>query len=957
VAEPPVTFAGLLLRLRAGAGLTQEELAEAASVSVRSVRDLEHGRVAIPQRETVRLLADALRLAGPERAEFEAAGRSHVAPATASTRGLPRDIASFTGRQRELAELMGPVTEASDAGAVVGIHAIGGMAGIGKTAFAVHAAHRLADRFPGGQIFLPLHGHTPGQQPVDPADALASLLRTAGVAPGQIPPGLAARTTLWRDRLAGQKLLLLLDDAVSSEQVLPLLPGSGRSLVLVTSRRHLSALDDATAISLDTLPAGEAAGLLIRLAGRPTLDAGDPGVREITRLCGYLPLAIGMVARQLRHHPAWSAIGRAAELAAAVDRLELMVTENLSVAAAFDLSYADLSLDLQELFRWLGLHPGSEVDSHAAAALHGTSPAVARRGLEALYDQYLLTEVSPGRYRMHDLIREHARALADRLDPDNDRDHATARLLDYYQYAAARAGALIARQVRPGAARVGDPVTATVPDLAGAEQALAWFRAERTTLLACLDHAATTGQHSRVIALTAALAGLLRSDGPWAEAITRHETAIRAAQQHGDRLGQANALTDLGDVRRLTGDTGDNAAAPQAHRKALEIYRDLGDRLGQANALSDLGDVQADTGDYRAAAHDLEQALDIYRDLGDRLGQAVALSHLGTVRLHTADPPTAALTLDQALDIYRHLGNRFGQANTLLYLGTARRLTDDYPAAARDLEQALDIYQDIGNRLGQANTLRDLANVRWLTGDYPAAAHALEQALDIDRDIGSRLGQANDLRDLGIVRRLTGDYPAAAHALEQALDIYHDIGNRLGQANALTYLGAVQVKNSEYASALKVLEQALDIQRDIGNRLGQANALRYLGIVRRMTGNFPAAAQAAEQALGIYRDLGDRGGEAEALNETGALHRVTGDLAQAEECHRMALDLAHAIASPLGEAHALAGLGRCALATGRGSKAETLLGQALEIFQRIGAAEAPAMRAELHDLPGAPRPQ
>src|SRR5215471_13679942 len=576
VAEPPAGFGGLLRRLRRQARLTQEELAEAAALSVRAVAYLERGVVTTPQKKTVQLLADALGLAGPVRAGFEAAARGRAAAGgvAAATRTLPRDIASFTGRARELEQL---AEAAAGAGGVVGIHAIGGMAGIGKTAFAVHAAHRLAGRFPGGQIFLPLHGHTPGQQPVDPADALASLLLTAGAAPGQIPPGLPARMALWRDRLAGRQLLLIFDDAVSSEQVLPLLPGTGGSLVLVTSRRHLSALDDAAAISLDTLPAEEAAGLLIRLAGRAGLGAADPAVAEIIWLCGYLPLAIGMVARQLRHHPAWSAAGRAAELAAAVDRLELMATENLSVAAAFDLSYADLYPDLQRLFRRLGLHPGPEVDGYAAAALDGTGLAVARRRLEALYDQYLLTEPAPGRYRMHDLIREHARTLADRLDPDQDREQATARLLDYYQHAAARAGALFARQTRPGPAEAEGAIPAAVPVLAGSEQALAWTRAERASLLACLDYATATGLHARVTALTAALAGLLRSDGPWAEAITRHQTAIQAAQHLGDRLGQAGALTDLGDVRRL-------------------MY----DWQAAANALNDLGAVRWQTCDFPA---------------------------------------------------------------------------------------------------------------------------------------------------------------------------------------------------------------------------------------------------------------------------------------------------------------------------------------------------------------------
>jgi Tetratricopeptide repeat len=360
--------------------------------------------------------------------------------------------------------------------------------------------------------------------------------------------------------LAGRQLLLVLDDAAGSEQVLPLLPGTGGSLVLVTSRRQLFALEDAIAVSLDTLPAGDAAGLLVRLAGRPGLGAGDPGIAEITGLCGYLPLAIGMVARQLRHHPAWTPAGRAADLAAARDRLELMATENLSVAAAFDLSYEDLDPDLRRLFRRLGLHPGTQIDDHAAAALDGTGLPAARRGLEALYDQHLLTEPAPGRYRMHDLIREHARVLADRLDPD--RELATARLLDYYQHAAARTAVLTARQTRPGGTGAQDATSAAIPALADSEQAVTWARAERASLLACLDHAASAGQHARVIALTAALAGFWRHDGPWADAITRHQAAAQAARHLGDRLGEANALSSLGDVRRLTDDY---PAAARAH--------------------------------------------------------------------------------------------------------------------------------------------------------------------------------------------------------------------------------------------------------------------------------------------------------------------------------------------------------------------------------------------------------
>ncbi len=274
----------------------------------------------------------------------------------AATRTLPRDIASFTGRELEFGRLAASVADEARPGGVVNVWAIDGMAGVGKTTFAVRAAHQLATLFPDGQIFLPLHGHVPGQRPIDPADAIANLLLTAGVAPQHIPPGIEARTRLWRDQLAGKRLLLLLDDAIGHQQVRPLLPGTSGTLVLVTSRRHLTALDDAHTITLGTLPPAEAAELLIRLADRPDLDAGSSGVEEITRLCGHLPLAIGMLARQLHYHRSWTIIGLAAELTAARDRLEFMHAENLSAAAAFDLSYQDLTEDQKRLFRRLGLH-------------------------------------------------------------------------------------------------------------------------------------------------------------------------------------------------------------------------------------------------------------------------------------------------------------------------------------------------------------------------------------------------------------------------------------------------------------------------------------------------------------------------------------------------------------------------------------------------------------------------
>jgi tetratricopeptide (TPR) repeat protein/transcriptional regulator with XRE-family HTH domain len=848
--QPGLSFAGLLRRLRGEARLTQEELAEAAGLSPRSVSDLERGINRTAHKDTAVLLAAALGLAEPVRAVFVAAARGRAAAAevlaardaatadapaagaSRTARTLPRDIASFTGRGPELRQLVGAVAGATGAGGVVGIHAIGGMAGIGKTTFAVHAAHRLAPGFPDGQFFVPLHAHTPGQRPVDPADALASLLLTAGVGAQQIPAGLEARAGRWRDCVAGKKVLLVLDDAAGHEQVTPLLPGTAGALVLVTSRRHLTALDDVQAISLETLAPAEAAGLLIRLAGRPGLDPEDPAVEEITRLCGCLPLAVGMLARQLHHHPAWTAAGLAAELAAARDRLELMSAENLSVAAAFDLSYADLTPGQQRLFRRLGLHRGTDIDGYAAAALNEADLGAARRGLAALYDQYLLTEPARGRYRLHDLLREHARTLA-AADPAVETDQGLEHLLDYYQHAAGVAEARLARQSRiwPAPATLIAP-PAAVPDLPDRARALAWVRAERANLFACLDHATRTGQYARVVALTAGLAALLRYDGPWTDAIACHTTAVQAARHLGDRPGEAGALNQLGVVRRQTGDYRDSA---EAQETALGICRDLGDQLGEANALYELGAVRRMTGDLAGAAPALEAALGINRDLADRLGEARALNELGCVRRMTGDLAGAAQALEAALGIYRDLADRQGEAFALYHLGIVRYLTDDYPGATQMLEAALGIHRNLGNREGEANTLNQVGAVRRLSGDYPGAAGALAAALGICRDLGDRGGEVEALKEMGTLYRVRGDLDRAGTCQQQALDLAREIGSPWDEAHALADLARCALAAGRTADAAAGLRQA----REIFRRIRAAEAADVAAELDALTGAAP----------------------------------------------------------------------------------------------------------------------
>ena len=837
-------FGGLLRQLRDDAGLTQEELAEAAQVSLRAVSDLERGINRTARKDTALLLAGALGLDGQARDLFVASARGRgtveavltarqgVPPrafAAAATRALPRDIAAFTGREADLSRLAGALDDLSASAGVVGIYAIDGMAGIGKTSFAVHAAHRLAERFPDGQFFLPLHAHTAGQRPVDPADGLASLLLAAGLAAAQIPPGLEARAARWRAHVAGRKILLVLDDAAGHEQVRPLLPGTEGSLVLVTSRRRLTALEDSAVISLDILAPGEAAALLARLAARAGIDAADPAVGAITRLCGYLPLAIGLIAGQLKHHPARTVGQLAADLAAATDRMALLQAENLSVTAAFDLSYQDLSGERQRLFRRLGLIPGPSFDAYAAAALNGTSLVLSRGSLDELYDQHLITETAPGRYRLHDLLREHARALAAGDDPA-DRDAAAGRLLDYYLHTALAAGrhfdtwASTFRQQPPGSP------PAHVPDLAALGPSVAWLEAERGNLHAAVDDAATRGRSRHAFAIPVAISGFLAARGHWDQSAALHHSALAAARQAGDPLGEADTLSTLGALQR-------------------------------------------DTGDYPSATASLVRALALYREAGDLPGQGYTLMQLGLVHVLTGDYPAAAAAYQQVLTLMRGLGSRRGEAWALDGLGLMQQLTGDHAAAAASQQQALALFADVGDLHGQAYALNSLGVTQEETGDYPAAAASQQQALALFRDIGHRLGQAHALNDLGLVQQRTGDYPGATASHQRALALFTDLGNLLGQAEALNRLGELSSRTSATARARDCHTQALAIARDISAAPEEARALEGIGNSHLREGNPGEAAACLQQALRIYQRIGAPG--ANRIQETLRHHGIT----------------------------------------------------------------------------------
>jgi tetratricopeptide (TPR) repeat protein/transcriptional regulator with XRE-family HTH domain len=888
------------------ANLTQQALAMRAHLSIQAIGMLERGTRRSPRHDTVVRLSRAMGLTASQAEALLASGRPDDAP-PAARRTLPRDVATFAGRHLELEQLLAAVSDVERSGQTVAIVAIDGMAGVGKSAFAIHAAHRLAPEFPDGQLFLDLRAHAAGLRPLDPFDALGTLLLTVGVAAQSVPQDLDARAALWRDHVSARRMLIVLDDAAGNDQVRPLLPGVPGCLVLITSRRRLSALEDARPLTLGTLPLADAMELLTRLVGAAGQAAEPSAITDLAELSGRLPLAIGLLAGRLRSHPAWTVGHVVATLRAAQDRLAEIHAENVAVEAAFELSYRDLPPDLQRLFRRLGVHPGREIERCAAAALDGIEPAEAGRRLDALYDHHLVDERAPGRYRMHDLVRAYARSLAGR-DPTGDRDRAVDRLLDHYACALANANRHIARRDD----RIVPPIDQRVeraPDLSTWPDALSWLESERANLAACFDDAAARGRDRHVIDLARGLHPFLDISGPWDRALAIQQTALDVARRTGDRLAEAGALNDLGDVRRRTGEY---EASVGSLESALALYRELGSPLGEANALNDLGDVQRTIGDYEAAEASLARALTLYRRLGSRLGQARALNCLGIVRYLTGEPG----------------------------------------AAIESLTEALALSRDFGYPLVQVNALNNLGCVQHGNDQYAAATESLTAALTLSRRLGIRLGHANALVNLARVQRTTGHAAAATGSLTEALALYRDIGNRAGEAAVLHELGTVQHVIGEYAAATGSLTRSLAIFRGLGSPDGQASALRDLGVVQRLTGDPAAAIASLTESLALLRELGDGLGQAQVLNELGTAELDACDVAGAVAHHRQAERLAGEVPSALEEARAREGLGRCLLHGPARAEAIAHLRHALSIYRRLGVPDAERAGAMLAEASG-----
>ena len=779
------------------------------------------------------------------------ASRHYLGPtAVTITNTLPRRNPFFTGREEELHGLAESIGRTIKQGTSA-VHTIDGMAGVGKTSLAVRLAHDLAHRFPDGQLLVSLHGHTPGRLPARPFAVLGDQLSRLGVPTQQLPPDQDGRSELWRHLLRSKRMLIILDDATGHGQVRPLLPGDGRCLVLVTSRRRLTALAETECLSLETLPHEEACQLFVRLMSRPLRPEEEGAVGELARLCGCLPLAIGLLAGKLRHHPAWDITDLVSSLASAQHRLAEFQAEDVRIGAAFDLSYRNLPPGRQRLFLRLGLHIGNDMDVHAAAALGDISLAEAREHLEALYTDHLLDEPVRGRYRMHDLLKDHARNHAAQ-DPPTETRQAIERLLDYYETTAEAADRHLSSQSWPPDPAAPPPPT-PVPRLPDRRAALEWMRSEHANLLACAARASAQAQHPRVTRLAFAMHAFLHQAGPWEQALALHRAAVAAAQLMGARPEEARALRNLGVMLYLT----DNyAQADEVLSRALILYERLDDPHGQAGALTDLGGVHALTDRYGRALELLGQACMTYRRLGDPLGEARALGHLARVQRLTDDYPRALGTLEQALAVHRAFGNRFGEAGVLAQIGGVLRLRGLHEQATAVLEPARDLCQEVGDRFGEAAALKELGVVHRLTDNLTASVHLLRQALAVYRSLGDRFGEAGTLVHLGAGQGLMGKREEAIGLLREALAIHMELGSRHGEAVTRNKWGVVLRNFGDPSGACHQHARALRLARAVPSPLEEARALEGIGRCDlRPRGRSQAEAHLRE-ALAIYRRIG-----------------------------------------------------------------------------------------------------
>jgi tetratricopeptide (TPR) repeat protein len=659
------------------------------------------------------------------------------APARRVPALLPLDVYGFAGRQEELARLDSFHAMGADQPTAVIISALSGTAGVGKTALAVHWAHRVRSRFPDGQLYINLRGFDPGGSVMEPAEAVRTFLDALGVPARQIPFSPQAQFDLYRSELSGRRMVVILDNARDAEQVRPLLPGSPTVMVLVTSRNQLTSLvaaEGAHPLTVDLLTAAEADQLLAGRLGRARITAEPVAVDRIVTRCARLPLALAIVAARAATHPAYPLATFASALVDARGGLDVLSGDDAAtdIRAVLSWSYRALEPAAARLFRLLGMHPGPDISAPAAASLLGVPVSRVRPVLGELAAVHMLTEHSSGRYRLHDVLHAYAAELLDQVEPEAEQEHANRRMFDHYLHTAIGADHRIAPLRTP--IDLDPAAPGVVPeDIADAGQAMAWFRAEHRVLLAAVQRATDRGLDVHTHRLAWTLANFLDRQGHWHDLAATQRAAVDAARRMADRKRQAGALRSLAQAHAQLGRYDD---AEVEFQQALGLSRELGDLHGQAVTHFNLAWLFGLQGSHRMARDHAAAAFELYRADDNSIGQAQALNNLGWFHAQLGDYRPALTCCEQALPLLQAVGEQAGEAATWDSLAYIHHHLGQYAQAVDCYRHAVELYRLVGDRLEVAVTLTGLGDIHHANDQHDAARDAWRQALVILDDLG-----------------------------------------------------------------------------------------------------------------------------------------------------------------------------------------------------------------------------
>ncbi len=736
-------------------------------------------------RETRRVLVDELGVEPGE--QLQQLYRDVLEGARDSRRNyLPRDAGDFTGRDRELSRLLD-----CDGG----VWWIEGPAGVGKSALAVHAAHRLADRYPDGQLFVDLHS---------PSGALDALLRAMDVPSERIPESPEERAALWRATVSGRRVVIVLDGVTSVSEIRPLLPGSPGCLTLVTSRSRLCGLEGVRRIPLDVLSGDEAVTLLKRILGDDRVATEPDQAREVARLCGYLPLAVRITGARLAGRAHWPVSKLVRRLSDERSRLDELVADDLAVRSSLELTYRALDEDVRGAYRMFGYLGLPEVPSFLWVHLLDEDV------LDQLVDARLLDVIGSARYRMHELVRLHARELAEAEDPQQEREDLVRRAV----VAALSTVDGLTEQLFLAVPRMQDSL-GIVATAARPTDKDAWFAREESLLTRLVERAAELGLAEIASQLAEVLVfawfGLRNRYDAWERT---HTAALEAVWRTGDVRLEAVLRCSLGQMHYKR----DNLAEARSwFDTAQTLFVNLGDKRGEAVAMNGIGMVCRDLGEYPCALEALDRARELLEST-DPEGLAHALYGIGSIKRELGDDKAALEILALAENVYRDAKSSRGEALAARGTGLVYRARGELDLAEEHIVRAYEMVAGTGDELLGCYTAQAWAKVLLRKGLFDPAEELLHTALNGCRDVGDRFGEALMRRTMGEWRLASGDYPGARIVLTEVMTTWADLGLPLWRARTLRDLGAVHARMGDYASADRCWEEASALFRRLGTR-------------------------------------------------------------------------------------------------------------------------------------------